>query len=235
VIGVYAYGWETPGCDPPGCNLPAPINAGLDPQTKAGNLTIQGNLTTGSFTMTAGAEADKVLTTNASGVATWQTAAGGGEAIPAGVIVMWSGTLAAIPTGWHLCDGVGGTPDLRDKFIYGASAGVNPGGTGGATTHAHTYNTVIAHTHTVSGTTNSTGDHWHDKNLYSGCWSNKSGTGTTTLCEVQHWSGYTMTGSAGAHSHTVSGTAASTGSASGTTAVGTHLPPYYKLAYIMKL
>ena len=77
VIGIYAYGWETPSCDPPGCNLPAPINAGLNPQTKEGNLTIGGNLTTGSFTMAAGAGANKVLTTNASGVATWQIPAGG--------------------------------------------------------------------------------------------------------------------------------------------------------------
>jgi len=58
-------------------NLPAPINASLDPQTKAGSLTIGGNLTTGSFTMLEGAEANKVLTTNASGVATWQEAGGG--------------------------------------------------------------------------------------------------------------------------------------------------------------
>ena len=49
VIGVYAYGWETPGCDPPGCNLPAPINAGLDPQTKAGNLTIDSLLKVGRY------------------------------------------------------------------------------------------------------------------------------------------------------------------------------------------
>jgi len=58
-------------------NLPAPINEGSDPQTKEGSLTIQGNLITGSFTMAAGAEENKVLTTNASGVATWQIPAGG--------------------------------------------------------------------------------------------------------------------------------------------------------------
>ena len=62
-------------------NLPAPINAGPDSQTKAGNLTIQGNLTTGGFTMSAGAEANKVLTTNASGVATWQAAGGGWDGV----------------------------------------------------------------------------------------------------------------------------------------------------------
>ena len=64
----------------------------------------------------------------------WPHAAGG---IPAGVIAMWSGTLATIPAGWTLCDGTAGTPDLRDRFVYGSSAGVDPGGTGGAPTHTH--------------------------------------------------------------------------------------------------
>ena len=244
-IGIYTYGYNPPTCNPPGCNLPAPINAGPNSQTKEGSLTIGGNLTTGSFTMTAGAGANKVLTTDASGIATWQIPAGGGEAIPVGVIVMWSGTLATIPTGWHLCDGVDGTPDLRNRFIYGTAAGENPGNTGGATTHAHTYNTVIAHTHT--GTTVSAGAHTHavvetaHKHSLGTVYVNYPGN---YLCAGCSYSGLnpkdtlaTVTGitinSAGAHTHTL--TTASTGEASGTTAVGTHLPPYYKLAYIMKL
>jgi len=81
VIGFYAFGYNPPTQNPPFGNLPAPINAGPDPQTKAGNLTIQGNLTTGGFTMSAGAGANKVLTTNASGVATWQEAAGGWDGV----------------------------------------------------------------------------------------------------------------------------------------------------------
>ena len=40
--------------------------------------------------------------------------------VPAGGIIMWSGTIATIPTGWFLCNGLNGTPDLRDKFIVGA-------------------------------------------------------------------------------------------------------------------
>ena len=40
--------------------------------------------------------------------------------VPAGVITVWSGTIADIPEGWALCDGTSGTPDLRDKFIVGA-------------------------------------------------------------------------------------------------------------------
>ncbi len=34
-----------------------------------------------------------------------------------GIIVAWSGTVANIPTGWALCDGTNGTPDLRGRFL----------------------------------------------------------------------------------------------------------------------
>src|SRR5262245_59770881 len=40
--------------------------------------------------------------------------------LPTGCICMWSGTIVTIPAGWHLCDGTGGTPDLRDKFVMGS-------------------------------------------------------------------------------------------------------------------
>lgn len=56
--------------------------------------------------------------------------------IPTGLIVMWGGLVANIPSGWLLCNGTNGTPDLRDRFIKGATA--EAGGTGGAATHGHT-------------------------------------------------------------------------------------------------
>lgn len=59
------------------------------------------------------------------------------DSIPAGLIAMWSGLLSAIPTGWALCDGLNGTPDLRSKFIKGSAAGIDPGVTGGSNTHTH--------------------------------------------------------------------------------------------------
>lgn len=47
---------------------------------------------------------------------------------PAGGIMLWSGTIASIPTGWALCNGANGTPDLTDKFILSvASSAENPG------------------------------------------------------------------------------------------------------------
>jgi hypothetical protein len=42
--------------------------------------------------------------------------------VPVGGIILWSGTIANIPTGWALCDGTANSPgpDLRDKFVVGA-------------------------------------------------------------------------------------------------------------------
>ena len=65
--------------------------------------------------------------------------------VPSGMIAMWSGLIANIPSGWSLCDGTSGTPDLRDKFIRGAGSGDEAGTTGGSDTNSGT--------HTYSGTT----------------------------------------------------------------------------------
>ena len=43
---------------------------------------------------------------------------------PVGSIIAYSGLKSQIPSNWHLCDGTGGTPDLRDRFLMGtANAG----------------------------------------------------------------------------------------------------------------
>lgn len=67
--------------------------------------------------------------------------------IPSGVIVMWSGTSSNIPSGWHLCDGTSGTPNLRDRFVVGAGSTYDVGDTGGEATHKLTINEMPSHTH----------------------------------------------------------------------------------------
>lgn len=49
---------------------------------------------------------------------------------PIGTIVVWSGSVDSIPTGWALCDGQEGRPDLRGKFVLGAGGTYNPGAGG---------------------------------------------------------------------------------------------------------
>jgi microcystin-dependent protein len=122
--------------------------------------------------------------------------------IPVGIITMWSGSIASIPSGWALCNGTSGTPDLRDRFVVGAGSTYAVGDTGGANTvtldttqipsHTHTgttANTDLAHTHTGSGTTgNNSVDHTH------------TGSGNTGDNNVGH-SHNGATAGAGAHSH----------------------------------
>lgn len=65
--------------------------------------------------------------------------------VPAGVIVLWSGSSASIPAGWVLCNGLNSTPDLRDRFIVGAGSTYAVGATGGSADAI-----VVSHTHTAS-------------------------------------------------------------------------------------
>lgn len=54
------------------------------------------------------------------------------SALPRGSIIVW--TSKDIPNGWVICDGTNGTPDMRDKFIVGASNNRDINVTGGHAT-----------------------------------------------------------------------------------------------------
>mgnify|MGYP000353681140 CR=1 FL=1 len=129
--------------------------------------------------------------------------------VPPGAIIMWSGSIAEIPDGWALCDGTNGTPDLSGKFIYGRIDDVQPY-SGGSATHTHICVSSGTHTHYYSGTTSNCSDNVHKE--YGNHWVANANHSHT-------YSGYTN--SAGSHSHTINSAFS--------------LPPYYKLAFIMKL
>jgi hypothetical protein len=114
--------------------------------------------------------------------------------IPAGLITMWSGSVASIPAGWLLCNGASGTPDLRDRFVVGAGSTYIPGNTGGATTATLAVVNLPSHQHGISGsgtTGNNNVGHVHSFNVNSGT---QSANHAHTL--------NINTNTAGAHSHT---------------------------------
>jgi microcystin-dependent protein len=143
-------------------------------------------------------------------------------AFPIGGIIMWSGSVASIPSGWALCNGSNGTPDLRNRFVVGAGSTYAVDATGGSADAI-----VVSHTHTAS--TSTAGAHQHNLSRWDTLGGSALASERTTDPAVGSTTTPQQTTSAGAHTHTV--TVDSTGS-SGTNA---NLPPYYALAYIIKL
>ena len=54
------------------------------------------------------------------------------SSVPSGSIIPWYGNLADIPDGFALCNGLNGTPDLRNRFLVGAGSSYALRATGGA-------------------------------------------------------------------------------------------------------
>lgn len=146
-------------------------------------------------------------------------------------VTMWSGAIADIPEGWHLCDGgsyvnyLGNSvtaPNLTNRFIVGAGNGYAVSATGGATTHLHTVTVsgtaltlsqIPSHTHSMGGSSSMmigssvTGDN----PIRYGIRTDTTGIGTGAA------------GGGGTHTH------------SATSAAASSLPPYYALACIIYL
>jgi len=108
-----------------------------------------------------------------------------------GMIVLWSGSIVNIPSGWLLCDGNNGTPDLTDNFVIGAGDTYNPDASGGGVNHTHTF-TGGGHSHNISS-----GKFAQDGDKLRGETDSEPAVGTTDN--------------------------------------GGTLPPFYALAYIMKI
>ena len=157
-------------------------------------------------------------------------------AMPSGGIILWSGSIVSIPTGWLLCNGTSGTPDLRDRFVVGAGTTYAVAATGGAATVALTEANLAAHTHTFSATTSADGAHGHQ--AYAGSSDGSSSAVRQGLQTIDSNLANRTNGggvipyiaNSSTHTHTVSGTSGSIGSGT----AHENLPPYYALAYIMK-
>jgi microcystin-dependent protein len=186
-----------------------------------------------------------------SGATTASSFVGNGVT-PIGGIIMWSGdinnnspkdTNGVIHTNWKICDGTNNTPDLKGRFIVGQ----NPSddsfstikNTGGEKEVTLTVDQMPKHTHTI----NDGGSHLHevsnignDKSAIYAYLANNNGTGNADLgggdkgneqfdIATNDWSDHRV--SSGAHSHTIENNGGSN--------AHNNLPPYYVLAYIMRI
>ena len=154
----------------------------------------------------------------------------GNGVVPVGGIIMWSGTIASLSSSapnFKLCDGNNGTPDLRNKFVIGANA--DDGGVAKTNVETALFTdsdpdipssgiakqsggfknaVLLTHTHTqVGGTTNDDGGPQVPGGPNSGTLSNINATGISQ---------------SGADSSNQTGKDA-------------NLPPYFALAYIMRI
>lgn len=139
-------------------------------------------------------------------------------AIPTGVITMWSGSIASVPSGWYLCDGSNSTPDLRDRFVVGAGSTYAVAATGGSANAV-----LVSHTHTATSTVTDPG---HQHNL-------PGSTSSGGINQTQIGAANTSVNATSA-SATTGITVATSNSTEGVSATNANLPPYYALAYIMK-
>lgn len=134
----------------------------------------------------------------------------GQSLLPSGVIVMWHGTVA--PAGWALCDGGNGTPDLRGRFVLGSGKGAdltqrNWRDTAGEEVHVLTQGEMPSHNH----------NYWVGTVGFAASWNSSAeatrapNQGRNNASQIQVMA---QAGSDAAHNN---------------------MPPFYVLAYIMKL
>ena len=219
----------------------------------ASGTTVSTNTTTGALTVVGGVGIGGAL--NVGGIIS-----GTGGVVPIGGIIMWSGTIATIPSNWALCNGSSSTPDLRDKFIIGAtsdSSGAKTNVTGSLTQtggskdsdlQAHTHANTVSSSHNITASQAShnhaitDGGHTHGLESLPFL----ATTGTSLRHFLQNGSAANQTTASAvtnislasetpvittAGSVSTSISNVSAGSGAGTNA---NLPPYYALAFIMR-
>jgi hypothetical protein len=144
-----------------------------------------------------------VLTSNGTNWASTQS-------FVSGMIMLWAGSVASVPSGWFLCDGTNSTPDLRNKFIVGAGSTYAVNAAGGSADSI-----VPSHTHTITDP-----GHAHSITTYSTL---DPGSRNDTPYWRSTAAGTTGTATTGITINTT-----------GVSPTNANLPPYLALAYIMK-
>lgn len=145
-----------------------------------------------------------------------------GNVLPIGGIMIWSGAVNSIPSGWALCDGSNNTPDLRGRFVVGHASSVpdfNLIGKQGGGEAILTQNNLPKHTHEINDP-----GHTHAFSIIGGGDDHSSGRHSNKRNDRQE--NYVT------QSATTGITILPSGGQDNPTPIKT-LPPYYTLCYIM--
>lgn len=181
------------------------------------------------------------------------------DTIPVGGCIIWTGATAAIPSTWGLCDGstyqkVDGSgpitsPDLRDRFIVGAGGSYAVGATGGAASNQPTIGGTALTQAQLPSCGFPVSDPGHNHGLHDPGHAHGTQNYSINAGGASFNAGYGGAGSTSSGTYAAatgiwldgSGTGISV-SSGGSNATHTHsitsvptLPPYYTLAFIMKL
>lgn len=150
--------------------------------------------------------------------------------VASGSIVMWPNSIATIPTGFVLCNGANGTPDLRDKFVICTGSNYPQGGSGGSNTITVSSSALTIAGHALTDLEMPYHNHSGIQDYFPrGDGANGPGGGTTyvgyILGCVSHvvYTGYSGYGELHSHNATFTGTANQN-----------KMPPYVALCYIMR-
>ena len=201
--------------------LPVPFAAVASNVSRAsGDFTVSGKLTAKSAAFSGEISASTLnvsesatvgaLTTGVATVTGDLTVGGtisGFGTAPIGGIIMWSGAQADIPTGWQLCDGSNGTPDLRGRFVLGAGGKYAVDATGGEEEVTLRLENIPPHTHMYK---------------YGGAGIAGAPTSDNTFYKVK------ASGSNQAYTEY-------TGGQNGTTVPHENRPPFWALCFIMRM
>jgi len=206
----------------------------------SGNFTIDGSTNVGSVELT-------VSQTNFATPTSVTTAIN--NLLPAGSIILWYGNYSTVPTGWAICDGNNGTPNLTNKFVVGAAKDINnvpvtdiegtnktTGGTAHTVLPVHSHS-ITDKTHTHNAQKQNTGD-WQgtpeavaiSKDNFDYYAGDRSPDGN--IDGSRYVTGYDR------NTVPINLSQSSTG-ITGTNSTGadpnfTNIPPYYTLYYIMR-
>lgn len=159
----------------------------------------------------------------------------GQDLIPRGTIVMWYGSSSTVPSGWAICNGSNGTPNMMGMFPRGSSStSFSNGSNGGTDNQTLTKSQMPSHSHSFSGSTGSAGSHRHSMQYRAYYYSHNTSHGEHTFTyghRAESTNKDVYTAYDGSHTHSVSGTVGSEGGGQSFD----NRPAYRDIVFIMKL